>query len=284
MRNLVTIAVVVLVVLVFVLGVGPAVTKLNAGREVAARQIHKVTPDDVILAEIQGELRLATERNAEAQVELQDLRHEYQRRVNQTGRLESKLDEHRQALAKARTLLESDRQEFILSGQRIARQRLAQDVLARIRVCKSLETDLSASQDESRAYEQSLQQFEGQITKATQEYQVKVTEYDRLRADLRTSRVIQALSTRLSTVSTLSENSNLARLTAEARKRIARSRASSELFTPAADSGLLDFSSASGPSAREAADAYLEGVSQRGVGQSRQEPPVPSNSLLEGID
>jgi len=284
MKTLVTIAVVVLVVLACVLGVSAAAVKLTASREVARQQIHKVTPDDIILQEIHIELGNAAKRNAEAQVELQDLRHEYQRRVDQTGQLESKLDEHRQALAKARTLLESDRQEFILSGQRIARQRLAQDVLARIRVCKSLETDLSASQEESRAYEQSLQQFEGQIVKATQEYQVKVTEYDRLRADLRTSRVIQALSTRLSTVSTLSENSNLARLTAEARKRIARSRASSELFTPAADSGLLDFSSASGPSAKEAADAYLEGVSQRGVGQSRQEPPVPSNSLLEVID
>jgi len=95
---------------------------------------------------------------------------------------------------------------------------------------------------------------------------------------------IASLATRLSSLSNLGENSNLARLTAEALKRIARSRAGSELFAPAADSSLLDFSSASGPSAKEAADAYLEGVSQRGVVQSRQEPLVPSNSLLEGID
>jgi len=131
-----------------------------------------------------------------------------------------------------------------------------------------METDLGVSQEESRAYEQSLHQFQSQIAKATQEYQVKLTEHDRLRADLRTSRVIQGLSTRLSSLSNLGENSNLARLTAEARKRIAQSRADSELFSPAVGSGLLDFSSASGPSAKEAADAYLEGVSQRGMDQS----------------
>ena len=92
MRTLVTIAVVVLVVLVFVLGVSPTITKLTASREVVAGQIHKATPDDVILQEIRIELRKATERNAEAQVELQDLRLEYHRRVDRTSQLEGKLD------------------------------------------------------------------------------------------------------------------------------------------------------------------------------------------------
>jgi len=261
MKTLVTVAVVVVVVLVCVLSVSGLATKLSAGRSVAIGQIHKVTPDDVILQEIGIELRKAAERNADAQVELEDLRHEYEHRTDQAGRMESELTMHRQALTKERALLETDQQEFDLNGQRVSRQRVEQDILARVRVCKSLETDLGASQEESTAYQQSLVQFQAQIAKATQEYQAKLTEYDRLRADLRTACVIQGLSTRLSSLSNLGENSNLARLTSEARKRIARSRASSELFSPATGSGLLDLSSDSGTSAEEAADAYLESPS-----------------------
>lgn len=284
MKTLVTVAVVVVVVLVCILGVSGFATKVSAGREVAFQQIHKATPDDVILQEIGIELRKAAERNAEAQVELEDLRHEYERRTDQAGRLESELTKHRQALTKERALLETDEQEFNLNGHRVSRQRVEQDILARVRVCKSLETDLRASQEESAAYQQSLIQFQAQIAKATQEYRAKLTEHDRLKADLRTVRVIQGLSTRLSSLSNLSENSNLARLTTEARKRIARSRASSELFSPATGSGLLDLSSDPGISAKEAADAYLEGVAQSSVVPSRLDIPVQSGRLLEVND
>ena len=284
MKTLVTVAVVVVVVLVCILGVSGFATKVSAGREVAFQQIHKATSDDVILQEIGIELRKAAERNAEAQVELEVLRHEDECLTDQAGSLESDLTEHRQALTKEQALLETDQQEFNLNGQRVTRQRVEQDILARLRFCKSLESDLRDSQEESTAYQQSLIQFQTQLSKATQEYQTKLTEYDRLRAELRTARVIQGLSTRSNSLLNLGENSNLIRMMTEVRKRIARSRASSELFSPTTGSGLLDLSSDSGTSAKEAVDTYLESVAQSNVVQSRPEIPVQSSRLLEVTD
>ena len=55
------VAVVVVVVLVCILGVSGFSTKISAGREMACRQIHKATPDDVILQEIGIEMRKAAE-------------------------------------------------------------------------------------------------------------------------------------------------------------------------------------------------------------------------------
>jgi len=273
MRTALLTVVAIVVVLTCILGSSALMTKVSAGREVARQHIAKATPDDVILQEIGIELRKATALNAEAQVEWDDLAHEKERCTRKKARLESDLATHREALKKERALLGTDQQEYIINGQRVSRQRLETDVLNRVRLCRDLENQIDAGRQEYAAYEQSLRTYQAQLDKSKAEYQAKAAELKQLQADLRTARVIEGLSTRLSAFSSLHENSNLARLTTEVRKRIGRSRASADSFSPAG-SGLLDLSEGQGTSAEEAADRYLENLEQSNGASAIPEAPA----------
>jgi chromosome segregation ATPase len=259
MRTALFTIVAVVVVLACILGWDALATKAQASREVARSQINKVTSDDIVVHEMGIELRKAGGRIAEAQVELDDLVHQQQSCTSRTTQLQADLAKHQEALKKARILLDTNQPEYSLNGQCVSRARLEQDLLARVKVCQDREAQLATNRQEAAAYEQAVGTYRAQLDKSKAECQAKAAELTRLQAELRTARVIEGLSTRLSSLANLQENSNLARLTSEVRKRIGRSRVATEGFA-SADSGLLDLSGNASPSAQEVADEYLRSL------------------------
>lgn len=261
MRTALLTVVAIVVILACILGWNASTTIFGAGREVARQQIAKATPDDVLVQEMGIELRKAAERNAEAQVELDDLVQEQQSCANRTAQLQVDLTKHQDALKKARTLLDTNQPEYTLNGQRVSRPRLEQDLLDRVKVCRDLEAQLGTHRQEAAAYEQAVGTYRTQLDKSKAECQAKAAELTRLQAELRTARVIEGLGTRLGSLVNLQENSNLARLTTEVRKRIGRSRVAAEGLA-SAEAGLLDLSGNAGPSSQELADEYLASMEQ----------------------
>ena len=284
MKNIVITIIVVVLILAVILGWGGLMTKVSASREVVRSQIAKATPDDVILNEVEIELRKATERNADAQVEYADLKHEADRKQRIINSIEDRLAEHQRVLAKEGTMLQTGNNQFEIKGRQVSRERLEADVFGRLKVCKELGQQLEAERREYAAYQQSLQVYRKQIDDSLAEYHAKTGELQRMKVELRTARTIEALSSRVSNLGNLHENSNLARLTTEVRKRISRSRALAEWQTPTASAGLLDLSEDTGESATEAIDEYFGATDQVDISGPSATRAVQSGQLLDVVD
>lgn len=161
----------VLAVGTYTLGWDSLVTSVTAVRDQIRSAINYAKSEPQQAAEIAVQLERVSEAIIRGQKKLAEIAATLEEWREKQPRLEDELARQEEFLSRARTLLHTSKDSFLIGGRRYSREELSADAVARVNRCKSLKAQLQQTREQIEQLERALREGQAAVSQAQQEAQ-----------------------------------------------------------------------------------------------------------------